>query len=343
MVNPYLMAAALLKAFDDGIRRKLDPGEPEQRNIYQAMEEGKQVKKLPMSLGEALDRWSRTRSSARRCPARCSGCSCTTSGTSGSGSWPPSPSGTSRRTWTACRESARARGSPDRAVPIKERERHVRHRGHHPPGKERPTSAREMTAMLQSMKHRGPDSSGFSVYGRPAEGELVMRFKVAEQEDLRARLRDPRRAEASAGGGGRPHRVAGRPRSSPRRRPPSTPSATASDTTATCAASPTAVEDVEGAEILSIGNALELIKDLGDARQVCGSTSSDGFVGTHAIGHVRMATESDVDICSAHPFWAYPFKDISVVHNGQLTNYWGKRRRPGAARATASCPTATPS
>ena len=46
----------MLKAFDDGIRRKLDPGEPEQRNIYQAMEEGKQVKKLPLSLGEALDR-----------------------------------------------------------------------------------------------------------------------------------------------------------------------------------------------------------------------------------------------------------------------------------------------
>ncbi len=56
MVNPYLMAGALLKAFDDGIRRSLDPGEPEERNIYEAMEAGKQVKKLPMSLGEALDR-----------------------------------------------------------------------------------------------------------------------------------------------------------------------------------------------------------------------------------------------------------------------------------------------
>jgi len=55
MVNPYLMASALLKAFDDGIRRQLDPGEPEQRNIYQAMDEGKLVSKLPMSLGEALD------------------------------------------------------------------------------------------------------------------------------------------------------------------------------------------------------------------------------------------------------------------------------------------------
>jgi glutamine synthetase len=54
MVNPYLMAGALLKAFDDGIRHKMDPGEAEQRNIYEAMEEGKVVKKLPMSLGEAL-------------------------------------------------------------------------------------------------------------------------------------------------------------------------------------------------------------------------------------------------------------------------------------------------
>jgi hypothetical protein len=50
------MAAACLKAFDDGITRKLDPGEPEERNIYQAMEQGKIVKKLPMSLGEALNR-----------------------------------------------------------------------------------------------------------------------------------------------------------------------------------------------------------------------------------------------------------------------------------------------
>lgn len=56
MVNPYLMAAALLKAFDDGIKRQLDPGEPENRNLYEAMEAGKQVKKLPMSLGEALER-----------------------------------------------------------------------------------------------------------------------------------------------------------------------------------------------------------------------------------------------------------------------------------------------
>jgi glutamine synthetase len=58
MVNPYLMGAALLKAFDDGISRDLDPGEPEERNIYDAMDAGKDVKKLPMSLGDALEELS---------------------------------------------------------------------------------------------------------------------------------------------------------------------------------------------------------------------------------------------------------------------------------------------
>ena len=54
MVNPYLMASAIIRAADDGIRNKLDPGKPEERNIYEAMEAGKQVKRLPMSLGDAL-------------------------------------------------------------------------------------------------------------------------------------------------------------------------------------------------------------------------------------------------------------------------------------------------
>ena len=54
MVNPYLMGSTILAAFEDGIVNKADPGEPEERNIYEAMEEGKKVKKLPMSLGEAL-------------------------------------------------------------------------------------------------------------------------------------------------------------------------------------------------------------------------------------------------------------------------------------------------
>jgi len=55
LVNPYLMGSALLKAFDDGIVRDLDPGAPEQRNIYEALEAGKEVRRLPSDLRDALD------------------------------------------------------------------------------------------------------------------------------------------------------------------------------------------------------------------------------------------------------------------------------------------------
>jgi glutamine synthetase len=54
MVNPHLMASGLLAAMDHGLRDSLDPGESEERNIYQAMEAGKEVRKLPMTLGDAL-------------------------------------------------------------------------------------------------------------------------------------------------------------------------------------------------------------------------------------------------------------------------------------------------
>ncbi len=55
MVNPYLFQAALLKAFDDGIRRDIDPGAPEQRNIAEMMAAGEEVKRIPRTLDEALN------------------------------------------------------------------------------------------------------------------------------------------------------------------------------------------------------------------------------------------------------------------------------------------------
>ncbi len=54
-MNPYLALAGLIKVMDDGIERKLDPGEPEEGNIYEAIEAGKQVRRVPMTLGEALE------------------------------------------------------------------------------------------------------------------------------------------------------------------------------------------------------------------------------------------------------------------------------------------------
>ena len=47
MVNPYLMQAALLKAFDDGIDNQLDPGD--------VVESGESVERIPTTLRDALD------------------------------------------------------------------------------------------------------------------------------------------------------------------------------------------------------------------------------------------------------------------------------------------------
>lgn len=190
----------------------------------------------------------------------------------------------------------------------------------------------EMTAMLRALKHRGPDSTGFALYGVPNGNDFVMRFKVAEQEDLGKGLDIhrqivERRAEVDRrigqlGG----EIVAQEPateyafRYQLRFKPGAMASLEAYKKFADH------IEDIEGAEILSLGHALELIKDLGDAERVSGEYKLSQFKGTHAIGHTRMATESDVDIRSAHPYWAYPFADVSVVHNGQLTNYWKFRR-----------------
>ncbi len=195
----------------------------------------------------------------------------------------------------------------------------------------------EMTEMLQSLKHRGPDSTGFALYGVPDGDKLVMRFKVAEQEDLHGfEIHDQikqRQAEVDERLGELGAKILERHQAT------EYASRYVLDYDGDTRELANFIEDIEGAEILSLGRGLELIKDLGDANTVSDQYALRGFNGTHAIGHTRMATESDVDIRSAHPYWAYPFSDISVVHNGQLTNYWKLRREMtrGGHRFMSNC------
>ena len=184
----------------------------------------------------------------------------------------------------------------------------------------------EMTSMLQALKHRGPDSTGFAVYGEPKPGDYIMRIKVAEREDMdrghgvQAML-DERITQIE--------NVLNIHKAEVRSKETVTPYALRfvighdGDTEDMARH----IEELQGVEILSLGNGLELIKDLGDATDVSDAYGLGEFSGTHAIGHTRMATESDVDIRSAHPYWAFPYNDVSVVHNGQITNYWIMRRQ----------------
>ena len=80
-------------------------------------------------------------------------------------------------------------------------------------------------------------------------------------------------------------------------------------------------------ELQSAGRALEIVKDVGDANEVADKHDVREFIGTHGLGHVRLATESNVSPVAGHPFWARPFPDVAIVHNGQLTNYYTWRRK----------------
>ena len=186
-----------------------------------------------------------------------------------------------------------------------------------------------MALMLQALKHRGPDSTGYALYGRPDKQQgnhaLVMRLKVAEKEDMdkgSAMIREIAARIDQVDECLQTHDINIEERAMP------TPYAlrfvlSGFKDIASLAAH---LEEIKGVEILSLGNGLELVKDLGDAMEVSNRYGIGGFQGSHAIGHTRMATESDVDIRSAHPYWAFPYRDISLVHNGQITNYWGLRR-----------------
>jgi glutamate synthase domain-containing protein 1 len=195
---------------------------------------------------------------------------------------------------------------------------------------------RDMTSMLQSMKHRGPDSTGFALY-QPPTGELVLWIKLADASTPR----DFEFAERLLRHRGE---VEGRLRALGAR----VNSIEEANDYAFCARISydgdikrlaDFVEAVPGVEVLSLGHSLQIIKDLGDANTVSGGYHIADMKGSHAIGHVRMATESDVDISGAHPYWAYPFSDVAVVHNGQLTNYheWRRRLERSGHRFQSEC------
>jgi glutamate synthase domain-containing protein 1 len=174
------------------------------------------------------------------------------------------------------------------------------------------------------MKHRGPDSTGYALFGPPSK-TVVMRYKLADANDARdyefAERLERNRAEVES----RLTQLGARVTEVEEETDYALRATLEYDGDMKTLAD--YVEDVPNCEVLSLGHSLEIVKDLGDAETVCKQYDLDGFNGTHAIGHVRMATESDVDISGAHPYWAYPFADVAVVHNGQLTNYFQWRRR----------------
>ncbi len=129
----------------------------------------------------------------------------------------------------------------------------------------------DMTRMLQSMKHRGPDSTGYALYGKPSN-LVVMRYKLADANT-------PRDFEFS-------DRLQ-RNRSEVERRLVAIGASVQEFEEETEYAFRVTleydgdlkqladyVEDVPDCEVLSLGNSLEIVKDLGDAETVSASPMS---------------------------------------------------------------------
>ena len=175
------------------------------------------------------------------------------------------------------------------------------------------STGQALVEMLDGCQHRGPDSTGFALYGPAEDDHLRMRFFVgtgAEAEAAIARIRQTladREAQIVEDAViGNNYRVV---------------VSYAGDVQALS-------YDLENAaKVISIGTSLEILKDVGTAHEVDDTYKVQSFSGTHGLGHVRLATESDVRPEAAHPFWATGFADIAIVHNGQITNYWKMRRR----------------
>ena len=123
----------------------------------------------------------------------------------------------------------------------------------------------EITRMLQSMKHRGPDSTGYALYG-PPDDLIIVRFMLAEPKEY--------------GGFGVEERIE-RNRAEVESRLAKIGADVATIDSATGYAfratiryegelKPLAdyLEDIPGCEVLSLGNSLEIVKDLGDAESV---------------------------------------------------------------------------
>ena len=172
----------------------------------------------------------------------------------------------------------------------------------------------DLITMLDGCQHRGPDSTGFALYHEPtSDGNLRLRFFVGEGEAAAATIGQIRAKLAELGATildeesvGTTHRLS-------------------VHFDGDLQSFAYAMEHV--AKVVSIGESLDIIKDVGGAHDVDDTYAIDGFDGTHGIGHVRLATESDVTPDASHPFWATGFADVAIVHNGQITNYWKMRRR----------------
>ena len=172
-----------------------------------------------------------------------------------------------------------------------------------------------LSEMLVTMSDRGPDSAGIAIYGGDSEvsrsvAKITLQSHLADTDF--AGLSDEVAAAIEADGG--------------------TVSLAVKDTHAVLLVPVAKAAGVRAVlagirpavRIMSVGEAIEIYKEVGLPRSVAERFSVSRMSGTHGIGHTRMATESAVTTMGAHPFSTGA--DQCLVHNGSLSNHNSLRR-----------------
>jgi len=162
--------------------------------------------------------------------------------------------------------------------------------------------------MLEAMNERGPDSAGFAVYSQEKPGFIKMTLRAPAGADFAALAADlgaqidevvPVRSIAT-------HAVMEVPAEHwPRARA-------------------LLAQRVPEIAIVGEGTRMEVFKEVGRPSDVGARFALLHMVGSHAIGHTRMATESAVTTDGAHPYSTGI--DQCLVHNGSLSNHNAVRR-----------------
>jgi len=167
-----------------------------------------------------------------------------------------------------------------------------------------------MVPMLTGMTERGPDSAGLAVYTTPvaAEQHKISLYSGERAVDWSALL------NALAGEFGDAHEIAQH----------GNHAVLTTDADADRVVS-WLTRTAPAVAVLSIGQSIDLYKDVGAPAEIAQRYDFASLQGTHLVGHTRMATESAVTPKHAHPFTAG--RDFCLVHNGSLSNPHLVRKR----------------
>ena len=166
-----------------------------------------------------------------------------------------------------------------------------------------------LSTMLITMTERGPDSAGIAIYNSVKADEIKLTIQSKNpntdfpliNSNLSSMINTPVSIDIKD-----THAVLKLP---------------SNKIVDACKALDTLCKEVK---IMSVGEKIEIFKEVGPPAKVVDRFSISKMSGTHGIGHTRMATESIVTTMGAHPFSTG--NDQCLVHNGSLSNHNSLRR-----------------